>query len=105
MSEIPAGAKKPQDHKKSAAQIEAEGGATVTVTWRDMEFEIPADAGQWKATTTLAFEDGHSVTGVRGVLGVKQWDELVKKHDPSNADVNELFTLVGQAMGFEGSGE
>lgn len=104
MPKIPAGAKVPDDHKKSAAQIEAEGGEKITVQWRDFEFEVDADADDWDAKTTLAFEQGRAVTGVRGVLGPKQFAELMATN-PKNRDVGDLFATIAKAIGLETAGE
>ncbi len=100
MPKIPPGATVPDDHKKSAAQLEAEGGEKVTVHWRDFEFEVAADADDWSARTTLAFEQGKAVTGVQGILGPKQFSELMASN-PRNKDVGELFQLIAKTIGLE----
>jgi hypothetical protein len=100
MPKIPPGATRPEDHKKSAAQVEAEGGEKITVSWRDFEFVIDADADDWSARTTLAFEQGRAVTGVQGILGPKQFGELMKSN-PKNKDVGELFQLIAKTIGLE----
>lgn len=104
MPKIPPGATRPEDHKPSAAQIEAEGGEKITVSWRDFEFVIDADADDWSARTTLAFEQGKAVTGVRGVLGDKQFSELMATN-PKNRDVGELFQTIAKELGLETAGE
>ena len=104
MTTIPKGATVPADHKKSAAQIEAEGVATIDVEWRGQTFTIAADPGDWKVTTSLAFEDGKAVTGVKGVLGDAQWASLLKAQDPSNKELGELFEVIGERMGLGPAG-
>lgn len=104
MPKIPPGAKVPDDHKKSAEQIEAEGGEKITVHWRDFEFEVAADADDWDARTTLAFEQGRAVTGVQGVLGREQFNELMATN-PKNRDVGDLFQTIAKAIGLESAGE
>ena len=104
MTTIPPGARRPEDHHKSAAQLEAEGGEKITVPWRDFEFEVAADADDWDARTTLAFEQGKAVTGVQGILGPKQFAALMKTN-PKNRDVGELFQTIAKAIGLEQPGE
>ena len=104
MPKVPPGAKRPDDRKKSAAEIEAQGGEKITVHWRDHEFEVAADADDWDARTTLAFEQGRAVTGVQGVLGPKQFGELMKTN-PKNKDVGDLFATIAKAIGLETAGE
>ena len=104
MSNIPDGVKMPQDRKKSAAQIEAEKIETIEITWRDFTFTVDATAENWLVETTLAFEEGKAASGVRGILGAKQWAELMKSK-PRNNDISDLFAVIANAMGLNTSGE
>lgn len=88
----------PQDHKKSAAQIEAEGVKTVDVQWRGHTFTVPAEAEDWPVEVTLAFEEGKAASGVRGMLGTEQWAELMKTN-PRNKDLGDLFTAIAKDLG------
>lgn len=104
MTTIPAGAKKPADHQKSAAQIEAEGAATVDVEWRDHTFTLPSDLDDVSVTTILAFEEGRVATAIRGLLGAAQWAEFMKT-EPVTTDLRDLFDTFGPAMGLGTTGE
>lgn len=99
MPQIPEGAKTPQD-RKPAAQAEAEGDGTLTVEWEGHEFTIPASADDWSARTTLAFEEGKAVSGVRGILGTKQFASLMEG-DPNNRQIGELYDLIAEVMGLD----
>jgi len=102
MSDI-AGRKQPQDHKKSAAQIEAEGDPTITIDWRDLQFTIPAELEDWPVEVTLAFEDGKATNAVRMLLGPQQWATLAATH-PRNRDVNDLFQVIASQLGLVTAG-
>lgn len=99
MSEIPAGATKPQDHKKSSAQIEAEGIETVTVTWRDQEFILPATIEDCPVEVAEAFEDGKGARAVAGILGADRYAAFKKKNKPTVRDLNDLARVIAEAMG------
>ena len=98
MATIPKGAAVPSDHLKSAAQIEAEGIATVDVVWREHTFTVTADPDDWTVETTLAFEEGKAASGVRLILGPDQWAELLKDK-PRNKDLGDLFESIAKALG------
>lgn len=104
MPEIPKGATVPTDHNKSAAQIEAEGGGTTDVVWRDFSFTVATDPDNWAVETTLAFEEGKAASGIRSILGPKQWAEFMKSK-PVNRDMGELFNEIAKTLGLETSGE
>lgn len=93
MTAIPKGATVPADHKKSAAQIEAEGIATAEVVWREHTFTVVADPDDWTVETTIAFEEGKAASGVRLILGPDQWAELLKDK-PRNRDIGDLFEHI-----------
>lgn len=95
--------RKPMDHLKSAAQIEAEGIKTLDIEWREFTFTIAATAEDWEVETTLAFEEGKAATGVRLILGADQWAQLMKSK-PKNRDLSELFDAIAQANGLRDSG-
>lgn len=95
--------KQPQDHKKSATQIEAEGDPTITVAWRQFEFAIPAQLEDWPVEVTLAFEDGKATNAVRLLLGPQQWSRLVASK-PRNRDINSLFEVIAERLGLVTAG-
>jgi len=94
--------RKPQDHKKPAAQAEAEGGPT-DVVWRDHTFTVESDPDDWPVTVTLAFEEGKAMTGVRDLLGSEQWAELLRDK-PTNRDIGDLFDTMAAVLGLDTSG-
>lgn len=96
--------KSPQDHKKPAAQLEAEGEPKTVVGWRGHEFTVPSDPDDWTVETTLAFEEGKPASAVRGVLGPTQW-AVVMKERPRNRDLGELFNAIAAALGLDSAGE
>ena len=104
MTAVPRGATKPTDHLKSAAQLEAEGVGTTDVPWRAHTFTVPTDADDWTVETTLAFEEGKAASGVRLMLGDRQWAELIKDR-PRNRDLADLFDTIAKALGLESAGE
>jgi hypothetical protein len=95
--------KQPQDHKKSAAQIEVEGDPTIVVAWRDFEFTVPAELEDWPIEVTLAFEDGKATNAVRLLLGAEQWGRLVATR-PRNKDINSLFEMIAERLGLVTAG-
>ena len=103
MPEIPEGAKTPEDHKKSAVQVEAEGG-DLSVTWNGLNLTFPASVDDWPAMATLALEDGKVLSTLRALFGKRQW-ALVMKDDPKNVDLTDLFNDIAVAAGFVKSGE
>ncbi len=94
---------KPQDHKKSAAQIEAEGVATTTIEYNGEEFTFPSEAQDWTNDVLLAFELGHSVEGTRLLIGMRRWTQL-KMNRWTGRQINELFELFADAAGFDPAG-
>lgn len=101
---IPAGVKKPQDHKKPAAQIEAEGAPTIDITWQGHTFTIDADTDNWLVEVTQAYEDGKGASMIRGVLGPKQYAEFMATR-PRNKQLNELGEIIAKALGLTSAGE
>jgi hypothetical protein len=98
MSEIPAGAKKPDDHKKSAAQIEAEGIAMLDVEWRGLTFTLPSDPDDWSVQAISAAEKGQSFTSLELILGPKQWADFMKTK-PTRRDGLDLNAAFTKALG------
>jgi len=103
MSVIPEGVKLPADHK-SPAQAEAEGATTVDVAWRGLTFAVASDPDDWDVATLLAFEEGKAASGVRSLLGKKQWAKLVQTK-PKTRDLGDLFGTIATALGLDAAGE
>ena len=98
MTDIPKGATVPQDRKKSAAQIEAEGIETTTTEWRDLSFTVPTDPDDWPAEVLLLFEKGQNANGLQEILGPKQWAKFMATK-PRKRDVLNLFEVLGESLG------
>ncbi|WP_037182585.1 hypothetical protein [Rhodococcoides fascians] len=96
----PAGVKQPQDHKKSAAQREAEGVETITVTWEKLEFEIVADPDEWDFwTVTQPLAAGNHAVGLIGLLGPQQSMKLRAAHPRlTNPQARDLFETINRAV-------
>ena len=98
MPEIPKGATVPEDHKKSAVQLEAEKSETAEVTWREHTFTVVSDPDDYPVEAVMAFESGRNFTGLEIILGAKQWAEFMKTK-PRKRDGVELFEAIGEALG------
>ena len=96
--------KTPQDHRKPAAQLEAEGVPTVDIVWRDHTFTIGSDADDYPVEVVLAFEDGHNVTALRGLLGPEQWATFMATK-PVRRDISALFDTINTVLGYGSVGE
>ena len=103
MTTIPAGAKVPEDHKKTAAQIEAEGIPTTDVEWRGLTFTVPTDPDDWSVEAVQAFERGRNFVGLETVLGPKQWAEFMKTK-PRKRDGMDVFDAIAASLGLDNSG-
>lgn len=101
---IPPNAKKPQDHKKSAAQIEAEKIETVEITWRGHIFTVAINMEDWSVDLTEAVEEGKAAAMIRGILGPVQYQKF-KSTNPKNRDLDELGGILAKALGFTTVGE
>jgi hypothetical protein len=102
---MPAAPRQPADHKKPAAQIEAEGIETGEVKWRGHTFTaLVKDPEDWPVELTLAFEEGKPASGIRLMLGKQQWDELMATR-PRNRDLGDLFDVIAATFGLKTSGE
>lgn len=103
MTTIPQGAKAPQDHQKSAAQVEAEGVQTIDVEWRGHTFTVPADADDWTVEAMMAFEEGLNAHGLKAILEPAAWAELMATK-PRKRDLMDLFDAMAKALGMDSSG-
>lgn len=98
MPEIPKGATVPDDHKKSAVQLEAEKSETADVTWRGHTFTVVSDPDDYPVNAVMAFESGRNFSGLEIILGPKQWVEFMKTK-PLKRDGVDLFQSIGEALG------
>ena len=99
MPEIPKGATVPTDHKKPAAQLEAEGAETTEVTWRGHTFTVATDPDDYPISVVMAFERSQNLTGLEILLGAKQWADLAKTMK-TKRDATNLLEVMGEALGF-----
>jgi hypothetical protein len=95
--------KAPQDHKKSAAQIDAEGTETTTIEYNGHEFTFPSEAQDWSNDVLLAFEAGKAVDAIRMLVGTRRWASL-KMGSWTGRQTKELFDAFADAAGFDTSG-
>jgi len=105
MQNIPDGVAMPQDHKKPAAQTEAERDKTVTLTWREQAFTLPATIEDCPIEVIEAMEAGKGLGIVRGILGESQYAAFKTKHRPTVRDLNAFSEVIMAALGFEKPGE
>ena len=96
----PAGIKQPQDHKKSAAQLEAEGVNTATVEFWGMEFTFSTDPMEWSEEASLAFEENRFGVFLKEAVGAQQYYKYTHSDPrPKRSDTMELFKLVAKSLG------
>lgn len=98
MTTAPKGAKQPQDHKKPAAQVEAEGDEFVEFEFRGKEYRLPADPQDWPvaALRTPSSVNACAIVMERHGYPVDSW---------SGRRLNELFELYAEVAGFDNPGE
>lgn len=100
--------KTPQDHlpPKTAAQREAERDGTVTITWRDQQFTIPAVMDDLPGEFLEYSEEGKATKMVAVVLGSKQFRAFKEaKPKPKVRDYNQLADQIAEVYGFGDAGE
>lgn len=95
---VPETAKKPQDRKpakKTAAQREAEGDATVSIEHRGKTYELPADPQDWPVKVARAYEDGKQTTAAAMLIESAGTDV----DDWTNRRLNEFFEIYAGEIG------
>ena len=103
MPEIPTGATVPADHKKPAAQIEAEGGGTAEITLGESVFTIPADIEDADAEFLKYVADKDAYRTVYVLLDPKQAARL-KALKPTIRELKALAEQMAEIYGFESAG-
>lgn len=101
--DIPANAPRPQDHKKSAAQREADGDATVEIVFRGEKFRVAADMDDWHVLAVQAFSRGRNIDAIEMLLGPRQWARYLTKFSKKR-DFDEFAELVAIRFGFGAAG-
>ncbi|WP_433660796.1 hypothetical protein ACQPW1_00455 [Nocardia sp. CA-128927] len=102
----PAGVREPQDHKRPAAQREAEGVETVVVEWEGLEFEIVADPDEWDFWTVLTPLSANNIPqAIFGLLGPRQTTVLQRAMPRMKGpQARDLFDAISDAVGFGSTG-
>ncbi|MFD7045717.1 hypothetical protein [Rhodococcus jostii] len=100
----PLGVKAPQDHKKPAAQREAEGDQTVLIEYGGLEFEILADQDDWPVLAIQAFSKRLGIDAIEHLLGPVQWARFVTRF-PKKRQFDEFSEVIAAEFGFGSSGE
>lgn len=98
------GVKQPQDHKKSAAQREAEGDEYVVIEYSGQEFKILADQDDWPVLAIQAFSKRLGIDAIEHLLGPQQWARFVTKF-PKKRQFDEFSEVIAAEFGFGSSGE
>lgn len=96
---------------RTAAQVEADGDATVTVDWGGVQVVVPATVDDLDLDALEAFESGHAAAFARQVLGPAAYAEARKAYEtlhgrrPKVRDLKALLDGVARLYGFGGQGE
>ncbi len=97
---IPAGAKKPQDHKPKAVKNEADGVAEFSTVQRGVEITIPLDQADWSIEAIEHFAEGNTPLAIRALIGTDKWAEL-KAAGAVGRDLNELGEKFTEEIGVD----
>jgi hypothetical protein len=100
MVAIPKGAAVPQDHKKPAAQLEAEKAETVVVEYGGQTYTMPASLDESPGDVIDAIDDQKMGHALRSLMGTVEWGKF-KTTAPLVRDYNGLFAAYAAAIGFE----
>lgn len=103
MTDIPAGAKVPDDHKP-AQQAEAEKAETAILHWGDLDFTVTADPMDLPGDFLKYAADGDAYRIVHTVLDDKQF-KAFRKTKPTVGDFTKLGEQMSELYGFDDLGE
>ena len=103
MTTIPAGAKVPTDHQKPAAQIEAEGIATVQVEFKGATYTFPAGIEDADGDVLDAIDDQKLSHALHGLLEGDEWARF-KATKPRVHDYTDMFDAYAKVIGLGTSG-
>lgn len=104
MTTPPKGAKAPQDHRKSAAQLEAEGVESVEVEYAGKTYTFPASLEDADGDVLDAIDNEKLSHALRGLLDDQQWNAF-KATRPKVRDYNALFDAYAKVIGLGSAGE
>ncbi len=96
--------KQPQDHKKPAAQIEAERQGTVTVEYAGNTYEFPGSLDAASGDVIDAIDDQKLSYALRNLLDTEQWQRF-KATKPLVRDYAALFDAYALRIGLGSAGE
>ncbi|MBF6326766.1 MULTISPECIES: hypothetical protein [Nocardia] len=102
----PEGAPEPRDYqapRKTAAQREAQGVETATITYKGAEFDIPASVDDWPTLAVQAMSKNHHIDAIEHALGPVQWNRFVSQF-PLKRNFDEFAELIAQELGFTKAG-
>lgn len=85
-------------------ETEAKNATTITVQWKDIKFDVPANRDDWPVETLIALEDGKTASIVRGFMPTATWREFMAL-DPTGHDLSEVTDEIAKALGLGGAGE
>ena len=104
MTTIPKGAKVPTDHKKPAAQIEAEGVETVQVEYKGATYTFPAGLEDADGDVLDAIDDQKLSHALHGLLEGGEWARF-KATKPRVRDYTDMFGAYAKVIGLESLGD
>lgn len=100
-----------RDHLKPAAQREAEGDETATITFEGKEYTFPADANKLPVRALRAIEDGSGFKFVEQIITPTEFENLLRQfrrehgREATGVDFEPLMEEVAVALGFKTAGE
>ena len=89
---------------KAEANPDEDGSAPITLEWDGVTYTVESNAELWPVTVVEAFEDGKSVTAIRGIIGAKQW-ATYKAGNPNTRAMGRFFDAIAKACGLTSAGE
>lgn len=92
------------EDKNAAVKAEATDQETVTVKWRDLEFEVPTDRDEWSFEAHLAIEEQNYFIALKEFLPPASFAKF-RSSRPKGRDSAELFRAVAVALGMIDAGE
>lgn len=97
---IPAGAKKPQDHKPKARAVESGDNEFAILDVCGLELKVARDHKEWPLAALDAFSEEEHLKGIKALLGRDQWKELLDAGAKAG-DLEVLGEQFGEAFGIE----
>lgn len=92
------------EDKNAAVKAEANEQETVTVKWRDLEFDVLSDRDEWSFEAHLAMEEQNFFIVLKELLPRRALAEF-RATRPKGKDSADLFNAIAVALGMTDSGE